>query len=346
MTINRVLFLCHPESDWAEMGMFDGLCRLLGEENVVTYPYKPSYYGLIDTAYKLPDGTYGVTAPAEQCVPRRQGPWTRGKILDLIDTFDLIYIASCRAFSLKAARELWPWIKNKLIAICETEDHEDWNQQLVDEFQPWACFKRCLTDDLKNKYPYLDPLPMSACLPSYYNQIDDTQKSLQVFSQLGNTHHIRERLTMRVARWLKKAGMEEQGRIGLIGKSLLGMFENDRYGESSLSYRDYLQTIAHSLITFVVRGWGIEPLRAWEATLFQTCIFWIQTPQWIYPYPFPDESVVYLNENLDNLEDQLAYYIRNPDLAMQKGQASKSHLLQYHTSEKRAQYMLNIVSEI
>ncbi|MCF6286951.1 MAG: hypothetical protein L3K26_17450, partial [Candidatus Hydrogenedentes bacterium] len=41
----RILFLCHPESDFGSDVLHDGLRRVLGAENVVGYPWKPVLHG-------------------------------------------------------------------------------------------------------------------------------------------------------------------------------------------------------------------------------------------------------------------------------------------------------------
>ena len=341
--IKRVLFLCHPESDWQEMGIFDGLCRLLGDDNVITYPYKPTYYGLVDRNYKLPEGRYGFTSPPEQIPPRQEGPWSKQRILDHIDTFDLVYLASLRQVAVEAARELWSNIRHLPLAMTDTEDHEGYNISLVDEFTPVACFKRSLTPYLHERFPFLHPLPFSAIPYSSVN-IDDTKKTLDVFAVFGNTHPVREELAF-ILKALLPNLTNQPCHVGLAGNSFLGRYKGSAWGESHLPYKAYLQHIASSRISFVIRGFGLEALRAWEIPLFETCAFWAYNPNWIYPYPFEDNRhVVYFREDLQDLPEKLDYYLHHTSQAMTIARAGKAHLYQYHTSDKRAAYMLDIIT--
>lgn len=348
MTVKKILFLEHRESDYQSQSIFDGFCRLLGDENIVVYPWKPSFYGMTDTGYKLPDGKYGCTTPPPQLRPRKCDPWSKEKILDFIDEFDLVYIASCRKMAVDAARELWPWIKDKPIVLTDTEDHEDFNEGLAQEFVPKVCFKRCLTPALKDRHPYLNPLPMAACIPDHADWWDDISddpddKASYVSARLGNTHPVREKLIFALDQFSYSIYPPKwRYRLALNGKSHFGNYPRDGWGCGSLPYHQYLEEMASSYITFVVRGWGIEALRMWEANLFSVCVFWIYNPVFIYPYPFPDNSVVYINENLQGLEEKLEYYLSNLDEALKIGERGKAHLMQYHTSEERVKYLLRM----
>ena len=51
----RLLFVCHPESDFGADVLFDGLRHVLGAENVVGFPWKPTLHGQdLDQAFGYP----------------------------------------------------------------------------------------------------------------------------------------------------------------------------------------------------------------------------------------------------------------------------------------------------
>jgi hypothetical protein len=51
----RILFVCHPESDFGADVLFDGLRRVLGAGNVVGFPWKPTLHGQdLDQAFGYP----------------------------------------------------------------------------------------------------------------------------------------------------------------------------------------------------------------------------------------------------------------------------------------------------
>ena len=75
MSVNtRVLVINHPESDYGAAMLWNGLCEVLGPENVYDYPAKLSYHGQVHEGYILPDGKRGLTAPLHW-VPAWPSAW-------------------------------------------------------------------------------------------------------------------------------------------------------------------------------------------------------------------------------------------------------------------------------
>ena len=68
----KVLLLTHPELDHMGYMTYDGLCRNIGDDNVITYPPKQIYYGEIAKDYILDDGKRGFTAPPEYMTRRNK----------------------------------------------------------------------------------------------------------------------------------------------------------------------------------------------------------------------------------------------------------------------------------
>src|SRR5436309_2750601 len=59
----RVLYLTDPQLDYLADQLFTGLWKLLGQENVIDYPYKPAYHDPSSKAWYLPQYT---TSPIEK----------------------------------------------------------------------------------------------------------------------------------------------------------------------------------------------------------------------------------------------------------------------------------------
>ena len=68
----KCLFLLHPENDYGESFLYNGLATLLGEDNVILYPQKLSYMGFADSSYLLHgENKRGFTNPSGHTVARR-----------------------------------------------------------------------------------------------------------------------------------------------------------------------------------------------------------------------------------------------------------------------------------
>ena len=94
----KVLLIVHPEMDHMEAQVFVGLTQLLGEENVITYPFKKSYYGVSDNTYVLADGKIGMRSPYEAMIPRRGESLTKEAIHEIWDQIDLVIIGTVRTY--------------------------------------------------------------------------------------------------------------------------------------------------------------------------------------------------------------------------------------------------------
>ncbi len=107
---------------------------------------------------------------------------------------------------------------------------------------------------------------------------------------------------------------------------------------------NYFKTIKKSYIG--ISAWGAENCcrRMWEILSNKTCCF-IQKPFIIYPDKFVDgESCVYY-ETIDEFKEKLNYYLQNKDECIRIGNNGYEHVLKYHTSSKRVNYMLKIMDQ-
>ena len=98
----KVLYLVDNQADFGAYFLYNGLCELLGEENITIYPSKLSYLGLTDKYYTLDDGKRGNTSPGEYIKPRNLPIITAEEIFDTINTFDIIVLSSPRTYAVKA----------------------------------------------------------------------------------------------------------------------------------------------------------------------------------------------------------------------------------------------------
>ena len=109
-----------------------------------------------------------------------------------------------------------------------------------------------------------------------------------------------------------------------------------------LDSENYFEIIKKSYIG--ISAWGAENCcrRMWEILSNKTCCF-VQKPFIIYPHKFVDgESCVYY-ETIDEFREKLDYYLQDKEECIRIGNNGYEHILKYHTSSKRVNYMLKVM---
>ncbi len=140
----KILFLNHPEQDYGEFFLFDGLCELFGDENIVTFPWKKSYYGIADRGYILDDGKRGSTSPCPYMKKRYVDPWSEEEIKSSLNKFakcshkwmneHLLWIlASPRHYDKNALRNLISLKRPDIpLAFCDHDDSLQIRKDLIE----------------------------------------------------------------------------------------------------------------------------------------------------------------------------------------------------------------------
>lgn len=339
-----MLFLTHPELDHLEYHVFDGLCRVLGDENVITYPLKRIYYGEVADDYILDTGQKGYTAPPEYILERKKVEMGLEEIIANIDDFDFV-ISSPRTYAREALKVLRPHITQPL-AILEGEDFDDLRWDIIRDFQPDIYFKREYVDN-SNTYALagipIIPCPFSA-VDNTAPKVDYAQKEYSAFSVHGNTHTMREEVT----KLLLDMDIPDSY-VWINADFFFSKYnpynEEDRRKVSRLDYWGYLEMIAKSKIGISVRGWGRDTLRRFEIPLYETLLFThdigIETP-----HPFEDgKTCVMFKNDLSDFKEKLEYYLQDENERIRIAREGHKHLLKYHTTEKRAAYMVECIKK-
>lgn len=323
----KILFLIHPEQDYGEAFIFQGLCELLSQENIILYPFKLSYLGINDNFYLLHrENKLGSTCPVPYMIPKRMRMYPFEEIFDLMHEFDFIILSSPRHYPVHALRfikKIYGKIPKPLIFV-DSEDSDTLRTDLIEEFKPQVIFKRELTHSIDNVYP----LPFSSTIPYLQEKFDDQNKTLDLFCTLGFTHSIRKE----VIDFLLEKKITESSYLSL------DIPEDLRAGKYKpmLSYQDYLKAIASSKIAISVRGHGRDTVRYWEIPSFET-LFLVKDSGIIIPNPFTDGVNCVQFNSLPDLEDKIKYYLSHDEERIKIAKAGKKHTLAYHTNCKRVE---------
>ena len=333
----KVLFLCHPELDIGEYCLFNGLCELLGDENVVTFPYKKIYNGQIADDYVLDDGKKGYTPPYDYMLKRNQKPQTIEEIVKNINIFDLVILASARTYAVNALREIRSKVKfSQPLVFHESEDYEDIRFDIINEFRPTVFFKRTIRKDGKNQFfeniKYnlpIYPFPLSAIVNTA-PKVDDGDKKYSVWHVQGNTFELRERIHKL-----------------LLDMNLKNSFLHfvDSFAKNSsnaLSYRDFMSTIAQSQIAVCSRGWSDDMQKRMEIPVYETLMF-THVRGYIEPNEFENQKhCIFYKLDLSDLVEKIGYYLQDENETRRIAKEGKNFLYKYHTSTVRAKEFIDI----
>lgn len=340
MEIKKVLYLTHPEQDYGEAFLFYGLCKLLGDENIVTYPYKQIYYGEIANDYILDDGKRGYTEPVPWMIPKKRNFWTFEDVKRNISEFGIIVLSSARTYAVRAADEIMKEFKGfpKPLVFTEHEDGDNIRYDIIRKYSPQVVFKREVTDINLTLHhnPKIYPLPFS-CPYDAFPKVDEA-KEIDLFMLCGNTHALRVQTVKKIL----SMDLERLGYKVHVGIDT-GIQPHGYVIPPLLAWNDYVRLIAKSRIGIAVRGWGRDTVRRWEVPAYNTMMLECDCGL-ITPNPFVDGiTCVRFKEDLSNLEEKILYYLEHEDERKEIARLGHEHLLKYHTNEKRAQYFLEIV---
>lgn len=331
----KILCLVHPETDYGESFIYNGLAVLLGEDNVVVYPPKLSYLGITDKFYILHHDRdkRGMTSPSGYMVPKNFRIYAFEEIIEIMSEFDFILLASPRYYAIRALRFIKKIYGNRIprpLIYVDSEDSDTLRTDIIEEFNPQVIFKRELLAPIDNVYP----LPFSSAVPYLTEKFDDQNKTLDLFCTFGFTHQLRKD----VIDFLSQAKLTDKQFLALDIPTLI---KEGKYN-ALLPYKEYIKMIASSKIAISVRGHGRDTVRYWEIPAFET-LFLVNDPGIIIPNPFTDGVNCVQFNTLDDLADKIKYYLLHDEERIKIAKAGKEHLYNFHSNEKRAAQFLEVI---
>lgn len=105
----------------------------------------------------------------------------------------------------------------------------------------------------------------------------------------------------------------------------------------------YLEELKRSNIVLNFRGGGWDTLRFWEVPALETFMI-SQKPQIVIPDEFENgKNIIYCKDDLSDLLDLIQYYLIHDTEREKIVKESFAHLKKFHTDEKRAKYVVEII---
>lgn len=311
---HRVLFVTHPRPHYGLDVLYDGLCEVLGDAQVVEFPYKPTLHG----------------APPEElghypCSFNRAGTaYTLDAITRQLQNaeFDLViygdieqYLDEKSACAIACAAGNMP-----MVLVDEQDDPLDqWakmNTYVGVQFRMY--FKR----EMLKCWDYgarTVPLPFAYSDRRVPN-CGSTPRNTALF-------------------W---AGHRKFGLRRLYLEHIESRFGLDL--TKSFSQQAYAAALSDARIGLNIFGLGYDTVRYWEIPAHGAMLLAERLPIHV-PHDFVDGVSAVFFDDLPELEEKLAYYLVHPDEAAAIAARGHAHLKRYHTASARARQLLAWVQQ-
>ena len=355
----RILFLGDLAFDYVSDPLYIGLSRILGEDQVVDYPYKPLYH---DPKAK---NWFMVQCPG-RC-------YTRGNILDLLRTrsFDLVCLASFRQQCLEECRRLYNEVSFPAMVFIDGADDARIRHEVVRQYPLAIYFKRdyiwklssplwdlgALTWAFRGNHKLYSrtlPLPVSIILDAIPD-LHTVEKAIDV-SYTGRASHPRRAKAVDILTRLPGVRFSggvyaspDDRKYKLVGspikRLLTKVFDKREASESDRARKrspnEYYREIARSKIAISLRGGGGTPSpRYYEIPALGTMLL-SDPPETVIPQEFVNrQHAVYCRADLSDLKALVQYYLREDAEREAIAREGRLHLLKYHTCERRAEYFV------
>ncbi len=309
-SVKRVLVITHENSDCHMDIMYDGMCSLLGADNVVEYPWKPFLHG---REYEKA-GNYPCTfdLPGEDVsVGFLESELRQGN-------FDVVLYADMFHFNdEEPVRRLLSAAEGVPLFIVDTWDEcsdscKD-NLEYLGRESVGGLFKR----EMLACHDYgEDAYPLPLAYPGNRIPQEISWDSRDGLFWAGNRRWAMRRLYLE---WIeKKHGLE-----------LNTEYTPDEYSEALLG--------ADIGLDFF--GFGFGTMRYYELPA-HGCMLLAPRPPIRIPHNFRDGESAVFYDDLRDLDEKIEYYLSHPDEVERIAKAGYEHLKNYHTGIKRAGQML------
>lgn len=361
----RILFLTSEALDYVSDPLYVGLSRCLGNDRLVDHPYKAAFH---DPEHKP---WYLVQQPG-----RRRN---REEILDLLrdHAFDLVCLASFRQDSLDECAELYGKVPFPPMVFVDGEDHAAIRHDVVGRYPIQVYFKRdyvwrsgsrlgdltSLAWTFRGNRRLFDrtfPLPLSIVMEALPD-FGKIGKEIDV-SYRGRASHPRRVKAVEILSTMEgvrfsggvyaspddrkyklKTGALERLRTKVWDNSPASTADREKKQAPEAYYRE----IASSRIAVALRGGGLTPPpRYYEIVAMKTMLI-SDVPEAVIPNDFVDRRhAVYCKADLSDLEGLVRQYLREDSAREAMVAEGFSHLMKFHTCDRRAEYFLDVCRRV
>ncbi len=305
-----VLIISNEEPDFLMDVMYDALSTLLGPENIVEYPWKPSLHGKDSEMFENYPCAYNL--PGEQVPIENLENELRNGRFDLILYADMFHLTGKDAVHrLLAAADGVP------LAIVDTWDESSDttrnNLNFLQRDKVDAIFKR----------------EMLAC----YDYGQETYPLPIAYPDNKVPHDVS---------WENRHGLFWAGhRMWGMRRIFIEWIEKKYNLDLNKTYtpEEYSKALLDAAIGLDCFGYGFGTVRFYELPA-HGCMLLAQRPPTRIPHNFKDGQSVVFYDDLPDLDEKIEYYLSHPEEVERIARAGHDHLKNHHTGIKRAEQML------
>ncbi len=309
----RVLLITNPRPHYGLDVLYDGLCTLLGPDNVCDYPWKPTLHGQAPAKlghYPCSFDRPGVPVAIDELLQRLR---TSAFDVVLFGDFDL-------DMDISIARGIIEAAGNTPLFLLDQQDDPVDNRAKILEYLG------------KDSAPYFKR-EMLACF--------DYGARAYPLPFAYADERTPDKVSLERSQPLFWAGHRQFGLRRLYLKQLESVFAMNL--NRSYPQEEYAQALLDSRIGLNIFGFGFDTVRYWEVPAHGCMLLSEHLPIRV-PHNFRDgESAVFFDD-LPELEAKVAHYLDHPEEAQAIAQAGRDHLLKHHTGSARAAQMLGWIT--
>jgi hypothetical protein len=311
---SMILFVTRTVIDFGQDTLYDGLCRVLGENNVIEYPHRPTLHGARGGRY----GQY-------PCMFDYKAQMTDAEKIELLKSggFERIFVActSTRDFTREQDGNTYNYFNGILeeaskktpVYLIDMGDTKGTNESLRRKLDAKLYFKREYAGNLD-----FQAIPFNFSYSESYIPNIDTKRDIPLF-WAGKFAHYRRRFLE-------------------VANEVLGI-DMSNYG---FSQDDYKEQLLRSKIGLSLRGYGFDTVRYYEVPAHGALLF-SQKPKIRIENDFIDgENAVFFYEPED-MREKLKYLLEHDDYVDSIRLKGHEWLKKYHTSEVRARQLLEYI---
>ncbi len=197
----------------------------------------------------------------------------------------------------------------------------NWINQEMYNYCKWYFKRECYPEDAKLG---IIPLIFSAVEKNFRKY--HLKKEIDVLCSFGQ---VRTGLRKKVENYCRK--LQRRGFKVVIGHNY--------------KYSEYLKLISLSYITIDALGGGDCCTRFWEIIANKSCCV-SQKYKILFPDKFTDGHDFVEYSSIKEFKKKLNYYLNNREICLKIAERGYQHLLKFHTSKERVNYLLSKMKEI
>ena len=311
----RMLLITYPRPHYGLDVLYDGLCMVLGEPNVVEFPWKPSLHGQPPSEF----ADY-------PCIFNRAGkPVRLDELLARLrhGEFDLVLYGDMELDLEQATiHRILEAAGDLPLFVVDCQDDPADNLGGVLEHLGGAHARGYFKREMLACYDYgPSTYPLPFAYPDGRIPADISGERPQAVCWAGARNSgLRCLYVQRI-------------------EQLLGCALNSFYRQE-----DYVKMLRASRIGLSCFGYGFDTVRYWELPA-HGCLLLAERPPIRIPQNFRDGSSAVFFNDLDDLEDKLITYLSRPNEVRAIALAGHEHLKRHHTASARAKHLLGWVEK-